>query len=256
MRIQTLRVGERPTGRWVPRVCEPGQESSARRGGRVDPEVSFLVRCSGCAVVFAICARCYAGQRLCGEACREAGKRAARRREQGSVEGAADHCDRNRAYRVRCRERERVMDVPPVNLAAEVSVAARDDGPVSKEDSARRVAESNDHGRAATGGSSGSDAVRDADRGDGGAGRDPSGSSRPDGPGAPARSGDVPRGARALAPQASDGCIVCGRRGQFFCVAPLHWSRRRPGPSLPGRRRAPRLRVPGRAPLGARSPLR
>ena len=256
MRIQALRVGERPTRRQVPRVCEPGQDSSARRGGRADPEVSFLVRCPGCGVVFAVCARCYVGQRLCGEACREAGKRGARRRDQRSVEGAADHRDRNRAYRVRRHERGRVMDVPPVNLAAEASVAARDDGPVSKEDSARRVAESNDHGRATTGGSSGSDAVRDADRGDGGAGRDPSGSSRPDGPSAPARSGDVPRGARALAPQASDGCIVCGRRGQFFCVAPLHGSRRRLGPSLPRRRRSPRMRLPGRAPLGAGPPLR
>ncbi len=245
MRIQAPRVGERPTGREVPRASERGQESGARRGERVGSEVLFLVRCPVCAVVFAVCDACYAGHRLCGKACRVASVRAARRRHQRSPEGASDHRDHNRAYRDRRREKRRVMDVSPVNFAADDLLGLRDGGPVSTEDTLRRFAGSMTDDQAATDGSNRAESVRDADRGDGRAGRGPSGGPWPAGPGALPRGGDVSRGAFAVAPAAAHGCVLCGRRGQLFCVAPVQWSRRRGGPPLPTRRRAPRLQRPG-----------
>jgi hypothetical protein len=64
-------------------------------------------RCRGCATLFMICRRCYRGQTYCGTRCRvrerAMQRRAARARHQTSIEGRADHRDRNRQCRLRKR---------------------------------------------------------------------------------------------------------------------------------------------------------
>ena len=68
---------------------------------------------SGCGVMFYICGSCYRGQVYCGDGCRgrmrlEQTRRADRRYAQ-DPEVQADHCQRQREYRKRCRLR-RVTD--------------------------------------------------------------------------------------------------------------------------------------------------
>ena len=68
--------------------------------------------CRFCACIFFICQRDDRGHAYCREPCREKGyarnKKAARRRYEqslGVVEARLDHCERQQAYRARCRER-------------------------------------------------------------------------------------------------------------------------------------------------------
>jgi len=72
-------------------------------------------RCRRCNAVFWICPHCDRGQRYCSSFCRiparRQQRRGANRRHQQSPEGRADHRDRQREYRHRCREiRARVTD--------------------------------------------------------------------------------------------------------------------------------------------------
>ena len=62
----------------------------------------FLVGCGQCGGLFALCEAHYAGQSLCGDACRRASQRAARRKHQRSPEGYADHLGHVRAHLLRC----------------------------------------------------------------------------------------------------------------------------------------------------------
>ena len=74
------------------------------------PRVVFrqlICRGSGCGVMFYICRSCYRGQAYCGDGCRgrmrcEQTRRADRRYQQ-DPEVRADHCQRQREYRERCR---------------------------------------------------------------------------------------------------------------------------------------------------------
>ena len=71
--------------------------------------------CRWCGEVFVVCRECDRNRRkYCSEVCSEAAvrqsQREARRRHQQSEEGLADHRDRNRKWRARQREQERVMD--------------------------------------------------------------------------------------------------------------------------------------------------
>lgn len=65
-------------------------------------------RCRRCNAVFWICPHCDRGQRYCSSFCRirarRQQRRRANRRHQQSPEGRADHRDRQREYRHRCRE--------------------------------------------------------------------------------------------------------------------------------------------------------
>jgi len=74
-------------------------------------ELVFRQRtCNGttCLVVFFICQHCDRGHRYCSASCREQARhrqrRAANRRHQQSEEGRLDHRDRQRQYRLRCRD--------------------------------------------------------------------------------------------------------------------------------------------------------
>jgi hypothetical protein len=91
---------------------------------RVD-EAAEELRCRTCSRTFHVCVAHYRGQGYCGDVCRRAGRRlcvsAARMRHQRSEEGAADHRDRNREYRL--RRRRRVMDQRSQKLDSAVKSA-------------------------------------------------------------------------------------------------------------------------------------
>ena len=73
----------------------------------------LFCRGTDCGVMFFICQSCYRGQVYCGDGCRHRMRRQQRRRAnrryEQDPEVRADHCQRQRAYRRRCR-RERVTD--------------------------------------------------------------------------------------------------------------------------------------------------
>ena len=62
-----------------------------------------------CGLVFYICNSCYRRQAYCGETCRDKARgeqlRLADQRYRETEEARLDHCDRQRAYRERCRLR-------------------------------------------------------------------------------------------------------------------------------------------------------
>ena len=66
-------------------------------------------RWPGCGLVFYICNSCYRRQAYCGDMCREKARteqlRLANWLYQQTEEARLDHCDRQRAYRERCRLR-------------------------------------------------------------------------------------------------------------------------------------------------------
>jgi hypothetical protein len=74
----------------------------------------YEIQCRFCSKVFWICRSCYRGHQYCSEACRYSGRRESqrlsRRKHQQSPEGRADHCDRQRAYRNRLKEKGTVME--------------------------------------------------------------------------------------------------------------------------------------------------
>ena len=73
----------------------------------------LFCRGTDCGEMFFICQSCYRGQVYCGDGCRDRMRREQRRRAnrryEQDPEVRADHCQRQRAYRRRCR-REHVTD--------------------------------------------------------------------------------------------------------------------------------------------------
>ena len=74
-------------------------------GGWQIPLRQRLCRRQGCGAVFYVCRSCDRGQVYCSSSCRTAARRAQKRaangRHQRSLEGKADHRDRQREYRRR-----------------------------------------------------------------------------------------------------------------------------------------------------------
>jgi len=88
-------------------------------------------RCRRCNAVYWICSHCDRGQRYCSAFCRVPARRQQRRRanrrHQQSPEGRADHRDRQREYRHRCRQiRARVTDQGSASITSPCTIRSWD----------------------------------------------------------------------------------------------------------------------------------
>jgi len=182
--------------------------------------------------LFVVCPRCDRGQVYCGEEHRAAGRLASRRRSnarhQASVEGSADHCDRNRAFRSRQRAiSSHVTGHTANNLPSATTFSAAESTPaVMSTSSAPRPA--GDQIDAEYDGEivGGADANATTDH----AGREGHRESSPANglERAPARDGDAARGTVALGGRAPLCCAVCGRAVHFVVrTRPPRRARRR-----------------------------
>ena len=188
-----------------------------------------------------VCRECDRNRRkYCSEVCSEAAvrqsQREARRRHQQSEEGLADHRDRNRKWRARRREQERVMDRCSEELPdfATMCLAPRAGAPTSEAAHA-----SDDH----------SHPERDPDPGAGSERRSPVGAPAvADLRGSSSRSAVPDGGVGALVRGQGSRCALSGRAVQLGAKRPVRRARLRTRHGvLRGRDRPPR------APPSARS---
>lgn len=69
----------------------------------------FEISCKDCLKIFWICRPCYRGHKYCSTPCRQSGRKkgqkTSKREYEKSQEAKEDHCDRQRAYRSRLKEK-------------------------------------------------------------------------------------------------------------------------------------------------------